>query len=232
MSQDPEVQWAPGAAAPLAAARIARLLRGHRAPRFAVPGGRSAAAVFDALAALPPDQRPDWPAVELYFVDERAVPPGDAESNYRLARERLAERVGIPDGGVHRMRAEEPDLERAAREYETLLGAPLDVILLGVGEDGHIASLFPGSPLLDERGRRVAAVFGSPKPPARRLTILPPVLEQARELVVIAEGESRKDAVRRALAWQGSAAETPARLARRGRWFVGAMGPPPPAIAG
>lgn len=227
MSGVPEVRWVEGAVAPLAAAEIGRALRAQTAPRLAVPGGRSAAAVFDALAALPPDDRPDWTRVELFFVDERAVPPTDAESNDRLARERLVERVGIPDRRVHRMRGEDPDLERAARDYEAELGGPLDVVLLGVGEDGHIASLFPGSPLLRERARRVAAVYDSPKPPPRRLTITPRVLEEARERIVIAEGESKRGAVLRALAEEGSDDETPARLARRGRWFIGAMGPTP-----
>jgi len=222
-----DVRWTEGSVAPLAARAIARALRAADAPRLAVPGGRSAAAVFDALMELAPDERPDWTRLELLFADERAVPPEDPESNYRLVRERLIEPARLSKAQVRRLRGEDPDLEHAALAAEADFDAPLDVLLLGVGEDGHVASLFPGSPLVSERTRRVAAVLDSPKPPPGRLTITPRVIEEARTVVVVAEGESKRSAVQRALADLGSPEQTPARLARQGLWFVGSMGPRP-----
>lgn len=195
------------------------------ARRIAVPGGLTAAAIFDALVERLGRRRQDWELVELFFVDERAVPVDIVESNAWLARERLAEPLGIPPDRVHRMRADDPDPVRAARDYEALLAAPLDLVVLGVGEDGHIASLFPGSPLLNERDRRVAVVEDSPKPPRRRLTLTPRALSEARAILVVADGEAKRAAVERAMAPEGSVEETPARLVRNARWIAG-MRPP------
>jgi len=226
VNERPRVEWVPGPAHRLAATAIARALRATAMPRFAVPGGRSAAAVFDALIALPRAERPDWSRVDLLFADERAVAPDDPESNYRLAREHLIEPANLPASHVHRLRGEALDLERAAREAELDFEPPVDVLLLGVGEDGHVASIFPESPLVRERERRVVVVEESPKPPPRRLTITPRVIEEARVKIVLAEGEAKRDAVQRALADLGSPEQTPARLVRQGLWFVGSMGPP------
>ncbi len=156
----------------------------------------------------------------MLFADERAVPPDDPQSNFRLVRERLLARVGIPAAHVHRMRAEAPDLEAAAREYEALLAEPLDVLVLGLGEDGHVASLFPGSPLLHERARHVGAVWDSPKPPARRLTLLPPAIRAARLVLVLATGASKAEAVSRALESPGGDTLTPASFLGERDWHL------------
>lgn len=158
-------------------------------------------------------------SVDFYFGDERCVPPDDPESNFRMAREALFERCGIPDERIHRIAAERADRERAAAEYERLLPDRLDLLLLGIGEDGHIASLFPGSWSLGERARRVVVVE-SPKPPRRRITITPPVVEAARRVLVLACGASKARAVARALRGEEDPSVVPARLARRGTWIV------------
>jgi len=165
---------------------------------IALAGGSSPRPVYAALATPPLWGAIDWLRVHVYFGDERAVPPDDPESNYRMARETLLSRVPVPHTQVHRMEAEREDRDAAADDYDRILPAALDVLLLGMGPDGHTASLFPGSPALLERTRRVVPVLG-PKPPLRRLTITPPVIESAREIAVIATGVDKASMITRAL---------------------------------
>ncbi len=192
--------------------------------RLAVPGGRSIVGVFDRLAREPERSQVDWTRVTLLFADERAVPPSHPDSNYRLARIALLDPLGDPLPRVRRLRGEAADLEAAAREYDAELVVPLDLVVLGLGEDGHVASLFPGSPLLSERRRRAAVVTDSPKPPALRLTLTPRALTEAREgAVVIAVGEAKAGAARRALGEPGGpASECPVRLLRGAAWLLDA----------
>ena len=167
---------------------------------LALPGGSAAAAFCPALALA----RVRWRDVDLFWCDERAVPPDHPDSNYRVANELLLSRVELNPGRVHRMRAEVPDLEAAAAEYEKRIvrssGAPphVDVVLLGVGPDGHVCSLFPGHAALEERHRLVVPVFDSPKPPPRRLTLTLPALAGAL-IVVAAFDESKAGVIREAL---------------------------------
>ena len=115
----------------------------------------------------------------MFWGDERAVAPDDADSNYGQVRASWLDRVAIPPERIHRMRGEQVDLDAAARDYEatlvSLLGAEpaFDLVWLGVGPDGHVCSLFPGHALLDEKTRLVAAIHDSPKPPPRRITLDP-----------------------------------------------------------
>jgi 6-phosphogluconolactonase len=142
---------------------------------------------------------------DVFWADERAVPPDDPESNYGAARSLLLEPAAVPAARVHRMYGESVDLERAAASYAEeivrVLGAPprLDLALLGVGEDGHVASLFPGHPALREERRLVVPVTDSPKPPARRLTLTLPALTAARRVVVFATGRAKAPIVRAAV---------------------------------
>ena len=209
-----------------AAKRIAELARaciaGRGVFRVALAGGSTPRAMHEALACsrdLP------WLAVEIFFGDERAVPPDHADSNYRMAKESLLDRVPIPPAQIHRMQAESPDREGASRAYEALLPDSIDVLVLGIGEDGHTASLFPGSSALRETERRVIPVVG-PKPPPERLTITPPVVLSARHRIVLAAGSGKADAVARALEGPWDPDKTPIQLAKRGVWFLD-----PPAAA-
>jgi 6-phosphogluconolactonase len=117
------------------------------------------------------------------------------------------------------MEAERSDRDAAAREYECLLPPRLDVLLLGMGSDGHTASLFPGSDALDELHRLVIPVVG-PKPPRERLTITPPVIEAARKVAVIATGDDKAAMVARAIEGAFTPRAVPVQLARRGVWFL------------
>lgn len=184
----------------------------------ALAGGTTPRAAYEVLGTSALSRAVPWGAIDWYFGDERAVPPDDPESNYRSAVDTLF--AGRPEllPRVHRMPAEAGDLEAAAREYGRLLPAPLDVLLLGMGDDGHTASLFPGSPALEERRDPVVAVTG-PKPPPRRLTITPGVIEAARDVLVLASGAGKAEALARVLEGPLDVRAVPAQLAR-GRTFV------------
>jgi 6-phosphogluconolactonase len=167
----------------------------------ALPGGSVAVNAFPALAKLPLE----WGRCDFFWVDERSVPPSDPESNFGLAQSLWFVPANVPAGSIHRMPADLPDLRAGAadyaRELERVLGPTrrFDYVLLGVGPDGHVASLFPRAPALSEERQSVLAVMDSPKPPARRLTLTMPVLANAERLVVAAFGESKADALRDAL---------------------------------
>jgi 6-phosphogluconolactonase len=173
---------------------------------IALPGGSVATSCFPALASLPLP----WKDIHFFWADERAVPPSDPESNYGLADRLWLTPARVPITSVHRMAADVSDLPAAAGDYASqltrLVGveAVLDLVLLGMGPDGHIASLFPGHPLLAEREHLVAAVFDSPKPPPRRLTLTMPVIANARRVIVVAFGASKAEALGEALKRQGS----------------------------
>lgn len=174
-------------------------------------GGTTPLPVYDRLAAH--DDIP-WQRITVYFGDERCVPPLTPENNAHSSLARLFPR-GLPEGvTVHRMCGEEnPD--QAAQEYESMLPERIDILLLGMGEDGHTASIFPGSVALDEERRRVMPVIGS-KPPMQRLTITPPVIRDARYLLVMVRGEDKADAVR----WALGERSVPAALAACGDWLL------------
>lgn len=206
-----------------AAERIVELTRAtvkaQGACSVALAGGSTPRATYEVLATSALAAALPWGAVSWYFGDERAVPPDHPESNYRAARETLfADRPELL-ARVHRMPADAADLEAAAREYGERLPDPLDLVLLGIGEDGHTASLFPGLPALAERVARVAVVTG-PKPPNPRLSVTPPVIQQAREVLVLASGAGKADAVAKALEGPLDPTAVPAQLARGGRWIV------------
>jgi 6-phosphogluconolactonase len=181
------------------AAREAVRARGRFA--LALAGGDTPRRLYGVLAA-----DPEWPATEteFFFGDERAVPPEHADSNYRMARETLLAPLRIDPQRVHRIEAERADLDEAARAYEAELvrvlgagGGPLpqlDCLLLGMGADGHTASLFPRSAALAETRRAVVAsrVPGSGAP---RVTITFPLIERARSVLVLVCGEAKAAAL-------------------------------------
>jgi len=183
----------------VAAARAAVGARG----RFscALPGGSVAEMFFPVLARAPLA----WDKVEFFWGDERAVAPDDPDSNYGVAKRLLLDAVGADPRRVHRIVGEGGDLEATARAYEEemlrVLGEPprLDLIVVGLGADGHVCSLFPGHPLLRERVRRVAVMTDSPKPPPRRVTFTMLPLAQAGMLCVAGFGASKAAAIRAAV---------------------------------
>jgi len=200
------------------AERLSETVRTQKSVSIALSGGTTPRDVHLALTAT---GGVPWDAVHVYFGDERCVPPDHADSNYRMARESLLDRVPIPKDNVHRPLAESADRDAAARAYEALLPDVIDVVVLGIGEDGHTASIFPGSPALVESERRYLPVIG-PKPPPERLTLTPLALAAAGVLLVLAKGEGKADAVARALEGEWNPSATPAQLARAGVWFLDA----------
>jgi 6-phosphogluconolactonase len=189
---------------------------GGRSFSVGLPGGSVAPTFFPRLARA----AVDWTKVDVFWVDERALPPTDPESNYEAADRLWLVPAGVPPSRIHRMPADGPDLEAAAeaysRELDRVLGSPpvLDWAVLGMGPDGHICSLFPGHPLLMERDRTVAPVFDSPKPPPRRLTLTLPVVTAARLVILIAMGAPKAEPIREVI--KDPASRLPAALALRG----------------
>jgi 6-phosphogluconolactonase len=168
---------------------------------IALPGGSVASNFFPYLAAA----ALDWSRTEFFWVDERAVPPSDPDSNYRLARSLWFEPAEVPQACIHRMPTDEADLDRAASAYaeqlRSVAGDPprLDFVLLGVGSDGHVASIFPGHASSRMEGDTVVVVQDAPKPPPRRLTLTIPVLAGAERVVILALGQSKAQPVHDAL---------------------------------
>jgi 6-phosphogluconolactonase len=157
--------------------------------------------------------RPDWGHVELWWVDDRCVPPADGRSNYRIIRESLLDGLARPPAGVHRIRGE-LDPEEAAVSYDAELeGVVLDLVVMGIGPDGHTASLFPNAPALEETERRAVAAEAGMEPFVARVTMTRPTLAAAKAMVYLVTGEGKADAVRRAFAADPSPA-TPASLVR------------------
>lgn len=189
---------------------------------LALTGGTTPVPLYTLLAAPPWRDRMPWASTQVYWGDERCVPPRHAESNYGLAWRLLLAGLALPPAHIHRIAGEDPEPARAAAHYAQQLPDALDLLLLGIGEDGHLASLFPGSPLLREHVLRVAAVTDAPKPPPCRITITPPVIHAARQLLVLAAGVAKADAVARALTGADEVSRTPAQLARRGQWYLDA----------
>jgi len=213
LSVHPDPEAGADAAANFIADRIAAAESLRGSAHVSLAGGTTPRRAYELLAGRIDDpEHVDW-----WFGDERCVPPDDPESNYRLVSETLIA-SGISPARVHRIRGEDsPD--HAAAEYARELaddvapnadGIPvLDVALLGLGEDGHTASLFPGDPALDVVDALAVAVVAV-KPPPNRITLTLPVLAAARDVLVLATGAGKRDAVRRVLA--GPDAATPASL--------------------
>lgn len=205
----------PGRAAARIALELTKAIGERGGASLALAGGTTPKATYESLAGLPLD----WSVVDIFFGDERCVPADHSDSNYRMAKAALFDRITIPTHRVHRMQGEHPDREAAARAYEAQLPPRLDVVVLGIGEDAHTASLFPGSPALLEAQRLVLPVIG-PKPPPERLSLTPPALRAARSCIVLGSGAGKAEPVRRALKDPIDISSTPIQLARDGVWFL------------
>lgn len=152
-------------------------------------GGTTPRAAYAGLV----DQAVDWSKVHAWFGDERCVPADDAASNFKMASDALLSRVAIPAAQVHRIRGELPAQDAAAEYGALLVGVRLDIVLLGVGDDGHTASLFPGSPELESEALVVPTE--SPFAPTQRVSLTLRALNSARFVVVLASGLSKAPAV-------------------------------------
>jgi 6-phosphogluconolactonase len=209
----------PKVLAEAVAARLAVRLVDAQAERgeadLVLTGGRIAAAVYRALRDSPARDAVDWSRVNIWWGDERFLPAGDPERNETQARAALLDALPLDPARIHPMPASDgpdgADPEAAAARYAEELAAaapgtgPLphfDVVLLGVGEDGHVASVFPEHPVTYE-SRPVGAVRGCPKPPPVRVTLTLPAVNTAEEVWLIAAGAEKAGAVRMALAGAG-----------------------------
>jgi len=198
---------------------IEKAVADHGICYLAISGGRTPGPVYQKLAANAFGGGLEPNAAEIFFVDERCVPPSDARSNYRMARETLFSACGVYPANIHRVQAEWPDREKAAADYEEELPENLDVVILGMGVDGHTASLFPESAALDETSRRMVPVKGG-DPDLWRLTITPPVIEAARSILVVISGAAKAETVKRAIDGPYNPNHLPIQLALGGKWIL------------
>nr|WP_294693204.1 6-phosphogluconolactonase [uncultured Friedmanniella sp.] len=186
-------------------ARLAELQRDGRVPQLCLTGGRIASQAYGRLAQQGRSSAVDWSRVDLWWGDERFVAGDDDDRNAKQALGLLRDPLGLADERVHVMPAADgdADLDGAARAYARELGdTTFDVCLLGLGPDGHVASLFPGHPSSNAEGR-VIAVRDSPKPPPDRISLTLEVLNASAEVWFVVSGADKADAAARALQGTG-----------------------------
>jgi len=205
------------ATAELVAGSIEHTIQQNGLCNMALSGGNTPGGVFSLLASSDYRDCVDWNRLHLFWGDERMVPPEHQDSNYRLVQETLLDHINIPDENVHRMRGEiVPD--EAAAEYAELLynhfavSPPcFDLMLLGLGTDGHTASLFPETDAVEECEKHAVAVF-VPKLDAWRVTLTLPVLNAARKILFLVSGKSKSEMVQRIVSNKQPAKEIPATM--------------------
>jgi 6-phosphogluconolactonase len=209
-------------------ARLAEIQADGRVPAVCLTGGSIADKIHQAVAAL---ESPgvDWKQVDFFWGDERYVPADSSDRNERAAGLDLLDKVAADPARVHAIPAADDryaSLEEAAQAYEDLVrsegSGSFDLVMLGLGPDGHVASLFPGHPQLDVTDRIAVPVTGSPKPPPERISLTFPALNRTHEVWFLVSGDGKADAVARALAPEGSVHATPARgiTVEETTWFL------------
>ncbi len=188
---------------------------------IALSGGSTPRALYVLLASKEYRDRIEWDRALVFWSDERCVPPDDADSNYRLAHETLLSKVPVPSGSVHRVMGE-ADPEHAAMLYEQIIRREVpsaddipafDLILLGMGPDGHTASLFPGTAALHEKHGLVVASF-VPKLNAHRITFTAPLVNAAANVMFLVAGSDKADALRAVLEGEFKPDVLPAQMVR------------------
>lgn len=187
-------------------ARLAELQRAGRTPQLALTGGRIATVAYQRLAAEGANSAVDWSRVDLWWGDERFVAASDDDRNDRQALDLLAEPLHLDPARIHRMPADDggADLDQSAEDYANELGSTtFDICLLGMGPDGHVASLFPEHPSSYAAGE-VIAVRAAPKPPPERLSVTLSVINRSREVWFVVSGTEKAAAVRLALTGAGA----------------------------
>jgi 6-phosphogluconolactonase len=189
-------------------------------PQVGLTGGTIADALHRELARRAPDSSVDWSRVVFWWGDERFVPADSPDRNAGQAREAFLDHVGVDEAHVHEVPASDQvdSAEDAAAAYSATMRSEgagfFEVLMLGIGPDGHCASLFPGHPALEARDAIAVAVHDSPTPPPDRVTLTFEAMERCRAVWFVASGEDKADAIARALAADGSITETPARGVR------------------
>lgn len=222
-----------------AAARVARMAAQAVAERgrftVALSGGSLVEMTAPGLLERSRSGEINWPAWQVFWADERCVPSASPDSNYAMAEALLFRHVPLPKNQIYALE-EARGPEGAAKAYEAFLQrffalapgqAPrFDLILLGMGEDGHTASLFPGHPLLDETRRRVAPITDSPKPPPERVTLTLPVINNARHIIFVTAGAGKAGVLKQVLGTSAQGTGLPARrvapICGTLQWFIDA----------
>lgn len=188
---------------------------------IALSGGTTPRKLYGMLGDEPYRSQIDWALVDIFWSDERCVPPDSEDSNYLLAQQVLLNKIPIPAAQIHRMPADEPDRDAASQAYTEEMrrifatnGIPsFDLIQLGMGPEGHTASLFPHQASLHEQQRLVMPV-SVPKPPPPRLTFTPPILNAAHNVLFLVTGTDKADAVQAVLEGAYNPDEYPAQIVR------------------
>ncbi len=229
-----EVHETPAALATTVAGELLRVVgeaqATGRVPHVVLTGGTIADAVHREVARLSAGSGVDWASVHLWWGDERFVPRDSGDRNAVQARAAFLEAVGVPDTSVHEVPSTDDvaDVDAAAHAYAEELASAgpeeFDVLMLGVGPDGHIASLFPGRPELDVRDRTTVPVTDSPKPPPERVSLTYPTLARSRATWLLVSGEGKAEAVARTLSPAGTTIEESPASGVSGReetvWFL------------
>ncbi len=205
------------AAAELFIARAAAAIRDRGRFSVALAGGNTPRKAYELLAETPRHVAVEWSKVQVFWGDERCVPPDDPRSNYRMAREALLDRVPLKPAQIHRMRGED-DPEEAAQDYERELrsffaegAARFDLVLLGLGDNAHTASLFPGLTVLDEATRWVAPAYVKEQD-MHRITLTAPAINQARSVMFLVAGADKAPALAEVLYGPRDPRRLPAQL--------------------
>lgn len=208
---------------------LLRSLENQEHATFTLAGGSTPKGVYSLLAESV--QLP-WERIHLLFGDERVVDPQSIDSNYRMAMESLISRIKIPESNIHRVPTEE-GAERAARSYEqtirslsTGVAPSLDIVLLGIGPDGHTASLFPGQPQLEAEGLVTSTPPAPREPRVQRVTMTFSLLNSASTVLFLVSGEEKRSVVRRILAGGEAAKAYPAARVRPHGRLIWAVYPP------
>jgi 6-phosphogluconolactonase len=207
---------------------VRNILQHQERCHIALAGGETPRALYRQLSRTPQESAPDWRRVEFYFGDERHVAPDHPDSNYRMAREELFTPLAIRDEAIHRIHTEQNPEEALAHYRQALTALPqrnalprFDIVLLGMGADGHIASLFPGSALLEERQQTVSAGYID-KLGSWRFSLTLPVLNNAEHILLLVSGNKKADIIRHVMHGPGDAMPLPVELLERERleWFI------------
>jgi 6-phosphogluconolactonase len=228
----PDHQGLVDGAAAFIAGLAVESIAAHGRFTIALSGGSTPRPIYARLAAADLTPRIDWGKVHVFFSDERCVPPDDAASNYRMAREALLDHVPLPPANVHRMRGEEdPALAALAYEqdlqrlFRTSATPAFDLICLGMGDDGHTASLFPGTAALREHERWVVAQYAAVAR-AWRVTFTRALINAAHHVAFLVEGAGKSETLRRVLEGAYQPDVLPAQMIQpisgRAHWLVDA----------